>query len=306
MHRHLDAARRRRGRADVLRAVRAAAPRPGGRRHRRQRRPAGPAPQGARASCRTCSRRHAHAAHRLPLDRPHPLLDDRIVERQRNIQPFLVETMHGPLAVAHNGNIVNTPALRDELLTRGFGLTATSDTEVIDADARRCRRHAPGRSASSARCRRGRAPSRSSCSPPTTSSPSATRGASGRCRSVASPTAATPWPARRARCRRSAASRSTRSSPGEIVTLRGAELHRHQALAPAATQARCTFEFVYFSRPDSVWDGHNVHHVRQRLGVELAARVGRRRRRRDPGARLLDPGRDRVLAGERRSRTTTG
>ena len=26
---------------------------------------------------------------------------------QRNIQPFLVETMHGPLAVAHNGNIVN-------------------------------------------------------------------------------------------------------------------------------------------------------------------------------------------------------
>ena len=50
---------------------------------------------------------------------------------QRNIQPFLVETMHGPLAVAHNGNLVNAAALRDELLSRGFGLTATSDTEVI-------------------------------------------------------------------------------------------------------------------------------------------------------------------------------
>ena len=58
--------------------------------------------------------------------------------------------------------------------------------------------------------------------------------------------------------------------PGEIVTLRGSEISRHQALTPAASSARCTFEFVYFSRPDSVWDGHNVHHVRQRLGVELA------------------------------------
>ena len=49
----------------------------------------------------------------------------------RNIQPFLVETMHGPLSVAHNGNIVNAAALRDELLHKGFGLTATSDTEVF-------------------------------------------------------------------------------------------------------------------------------------------------------------------------------
>jgi len=31
---------------------------------------------------------------------------------QRNIQPFLVETMHGTLAVAHNGNLVNAGALR--------------------------------------------------------------------------------------------------------------------------------------------------------------------------------------------------
>jgi amidophosphoribosyltransferase len=62
--------------------------------------------------------------------------------------------------------------------------------------------------------------------------------------------------------------------PGEIVTLRGAELHRHQALAPATRSAHCTFEFVYFSRPDSVWDGHNVHHVRQRLGRELARESG--------------------------------
>jgi amidophosphoribosyltransferase len=57
--------------------------------------------------------------------------------------------------------------------------------------------------------------------------------------------------------------------PGEIVTLRGAEVSRRQALAPAVDGARCSFEYVYFSRPDSVWGGRNVHHVRQRLGEEL-------------------------------------
>ena len=49
----------------------------------------------------------------------------------RNAQPFLVETVHGPLAVAHNGNLVNAHELRAELLARGFGLTASSDTEVM-------------------------------------------------------------------------------------------------------------------------------------------------------------------------------
>ncbi len=58
--------------------------------------------------------------------------------------------------------------------------------------------------------------------------------------------------------------------PGEMVTLQGTELHRSQVLAPQPRGARCTFEFVYFSRPDSVWDGSNVHHVRQRLGHRLA------------------------------------
>jgi amidophosphoribosyltransferase len=49
----------------------------------------------------------------------------------RNIQPFLVETMHGPLAVAHNGNLVNAPRCATSCSQRGFGLTATSDTEVL-------------------------------------------------------------------------------------------------------------------------------------------------------------------------------
>ena len=49
----------------------------------------------------------------------------------RNAQPFLVETMHGPLALAHNGSLVNAAELRSQLLQRGFALTAASDTEVM-------------------------------------------------------------------------------------------------------------------------------------------------------------------------------
>ena len=49
----------------------------------------------------------------------------------RNAQPYLIETLHGPLAVAHNGNLTNGLQLRQELLQRGVGLVSTSDSEVI-------------------------------------------------------------------------------------------------------------------------------------------------------------------------------
>ncbi|MEW6284448.1 MAG: class II glutamine amidotransferase, partial [Candidatus Eremiobacterota bacterium] len=49
----------------------------------------------------------------------------------RNAQPFLIETLHGPVAVAHNGNLVNAASLRQELLSNGVGLSSSSDTEVI-------------------------------------------------------------------------------------------------------------------------------------------------------------------------------
>jgi amidophosphoribosyltransferase len=58
--------------------------------------------------------------------------------------------------------------------------------------------------------------------------------------------------------------------PGEIITLSNTALRVRQAIPPAPQLARCTFEHIYFSRPDSFWDRLNVHEVRQRLGEELA------------------------------------
>jgi len=49
----------------------------------------------------------------------------------RNAQPFMIETMHGPLALAHNGNLINSAELRNELMEQGVGFSSSSDTEVM-------------------------------------------------------------------------------------------------------------------------------------------------------------------------------
>ncbi|MDP9465338.1 MAG: amidophosphoribosyltransferase, partial [Actinomycetota bacterium] len=189
---------------------------------------------------------------------------------QRNIQPFLVETMHGPLALAHNGNLVNAPALRDELLSRGFGLTATSDTEVMTLMLA-----AAGGRTWEDRVER--------TLPAWKGAFSLVILAADRVIAVRDPWGFRPMSVGRLPHGGYAVASETCAlstlgcldisevAPGEIVTLYGAEITRRQALTPAARSARCTFEFVYFSRPDSVWADRNIHHVRQRLGEILAA-----------------------------------
>jgi amidophosphoribosyltransferase len=51
--------------------------------------------------------------------------------RRANAQPALVETRLGTLALAHNGNLVNTVKLREELLENKCNLTTTTDSEMI-------------------------------------------------------------------------------------------------------------------------------------------------------------------------------
>jgi amidophosphoribosyltransferase len=62
--------------------------------------------------------------------------------------------------------------------------------------------------------------------------------------------------------------------PGEVVSLSNSALKVMQALPTVSPTAMCIFEHIYFARPDQTWDGINVHHVRQRLGEELAGEVG--------------------------------
>lgn len=48
-----------------------------------------------------------------------------------NCQPFVVHTAHGPVALAHNGELVNCESLRQAVLARGVGLSTHSDSELI-------------------------------------------------------------------------------------------------------------------------------------------------------------------------------
>ena len=48
-----------------------------------------------------------------------------------NAQPAVLETRLGTLALTHNGNLVNTGHLREELLQRQCNLITTTDSELI-------------------------------------------------------------------------------------------------------------------------------------------------------------------------------
>ncbi|HZH43635.1 MAG TPA: amidophosphoribosyltransferase [Lysobacter sp.] len=65
--------------------------------------------------------------------------------------------------------------------------------------------------------------------------------------------------------------------PGEgiVVTARG-ELHTRQCVEPQG-HTPCIFEFVYFARPDSMMDEISVHKARMRMGQKLGEKILRLR-----------------------------
>lgn len=57
--------------------------------------------------------------------------------------------------------------------------------------------------------------------------------------------------------------------PGEMIVIDKGGLHAERYAAPNR-KALCTFEYIYFARPDSDIDGFNVHTVRKQFGRLLA------------------------------------
>lgn len=66
-------------------------------------------------------------------------------------------------------------------------------------------------------------------------------------------------------------------APGEgIVITEAGQLHAQQCAEPAE-HAPCIFEYVYFARPDSMIENISVHKARMRMGVALGEKILRER-----------------------------
>ncbi len=187
----------------------------------------------------------------------------------RNAQPFMIETMHGPLALAHNGNLVNSAELRKNLMQQGIGLWSSSDSEVMTLMLARNGGNTWEERIQYAMQKWIGAYSLVILTRDCVYAVRDPWGFRPLCvgllpaggYAVASETGAL----------RTLGCEAIRDvKPGEIVALSENALKVTQALPPADSLAMCIFELIYFARPDQVWDGINVHHIRQRLGEELA------------------------------------
>ena len=191
---------------------------------------------------------------------------------ERNAQPFMIETMHGPLALAHNGNLVNSAELRDELMQQGVGLSSSSDTEVMTMMLARnggktweerikyAMQKWVGAYSLVILTRDGVYAVRD----PWGFRPLCIGLLPSGGHAVASETGAL----------QTLGCEAIRDvKPGEIVELSNNALKVMQALPSVNPSAMCVFEHIYFARPDQVWDGIGVHTVGKRLGEELAGEV---------------------------------
>lgn len=184
----------------------------------------------------------------------------------RNAQPQLIETLEGPLGLAHNGNLVNANVLRRELLERGIGLQTSSDTEVMI----HMLSGASGNWLTRIKTLMSRVEGAYALTILTRDAVYGVRdpwglrplviGAIDNGYVLASETCAFST---------IGAEFVREVAPGEIVRFSDTGFEAQPGV-PAKQRALCTFEQIYFSRPDSICDGHLVHSTRQNLGRELA------------------------------------
>ena len=189
-----------------------------------------------------------------------------------NAQPLVAATSKGPIAVAHNGNLVNGDELRDSLERDGAIFGTMSDTEAIVHLVARSRLGGMDAALVDALNQ-------------VQGAWSIVALAHGKLFAARDPHGFRPLVIGRidnALCVSSetcafdliGAEVVREVLPGEIVVIElgpgGKPEIRTLVHQPAPFEARCIFEHVYFARPDSSIFGKNVGVVRKRFGAQLA------------------------------------
>ena len=186
----------------------------------------------------------------------------------RNAQPISGRAgPHGPVALAHNGNLINAVQLRDELEAQGSIINSTSDTEVIlHLIARSTADTFEEAVADALRQLQGAY----SIVILTEDRMVAARDPKGfRPLSLGKIDGA--WTVASESCAFGIidAQYERDIEPGEMLVIDRTGVRSSRPFPPDVPK-QCVFEYIYFSRPDSIIYGRDVDRVRYELGEELA------------------------------------
>jgi amidophosphoribosyltransferase len=185
----------------------------------------------------------------------------------RNVQPLFAELNAGGFAVGHNGNLTNGLTLRRELVRNGAMMQSTTDTEVIlHLVAQSKRGRFIDRFIESLRAIEGAYSLVSMTNKKLIGArdPLGIRplvlGELDGCPILASETCALDM----------IGAKYVRDiEPGEIIVFDEQGAQSHKPFPPKPPRP-CIFEYIYFSRPDSIVGGRSVYEVRKAFGAQLA------------------------------------
>ena len=185
----------------------------------------------------------------------------------RNIQPFFADTNAGGIGVAHNGNLTNSILLRNKLVEEGAIFYTTSDTEtIVQLIAKSKRKKTIDKIVEAIfQIQGGYAlVMLTQTSLIGVRDPYGIRplviGKLNNSYVLASETCALDI---------IGAKFIREVENGEIVLIEKDELKSIKPFPPQKLRP-CVFEYIYFSRPDSILDGKSAYEHRKNLGIELA------------------------------------
>jgi amidophosphoribosyltransferase len=185
-----------------------------------------------------------------------------------NAQPLSSASRIGPIAVAHNGNLINTSKLRAELEEQGCQFETSNDSEVIAQLLAHLHTDCIEEAVRQAMHRLQGAYSLVILTPdkligvrdPYGIRPLCLGRINGSKYVLSSESCAfVPVGAEYLR----------EVEPGEIVVIDREGQREFQAI-PTVRHATCLLEFIYFSRPDTILYNRSMHMARRRMGQELA------------------------------------